>query len=212
MTATTPTRVEIPPGTAGSVRLAAGERVRVIDVAGGQVADVFAFVAPAPGSPKLSDHHSLSEHHSAAHTRAAVSRLFPAIGESFVTDRRRPILLLVDDTSTGEHDMLIAACDPARYAGLGAPSHRSCAENLAEALASSGLRYGGPTPQPINIFMRIPVAADGQLSWLAATSAAGAAVTFEAALDCVVVVSACPQDLVGINGSGLSPLAVEVIA
>ena len=195
-------RVRVAPGTGRAVRVAEGERVRVIDVAGGQVGDVFAFVAPVGGE--------LSEHHSAAHTRAAVSRLFPAVGEPFVTDRRRTVLTLVEDTSPGHHDMLIAACDPQRYAALGAAGHRSCAENMHEALAAFGLTYAGPTPQPINVFMRIPVAPDGRLSWLPASSAAGAAVTFEAALDCVVAVSACPQDIVGINRAGLSPLAVEV--
>jgi uncharacterized protein YcgI (DUF1989 family) len=60
--------------------------------------------------------------------------------------------------------------------------------------------------------MHIPGGTDGRLSWLAATSAAGASVTFEAALDCVVVVSACPQDIVGIHAAGLSPLALEIVS
>lgn len=207
MTAVTGTsrRVEVPPGTGRAVRVAAGERVRVVDVAGGQVGDVFAFVA-VPGGEVL------DEHHSAEHTRAAVSRLFPAVGEPFVTDRRRPVLTLADDASPGIHDMLIAACDPARYAALGAPGHRSCAANLREALAAIGLRHTGPTPQPINVFMDIPVGPEGDLQWLAAPSAAGASITFEAVLDCVFVVSACPQDIVGINGSALTSLAIEILA
>ncbi|MEV7553172.1 urea carboxylase-associated family protein [Amycolatopsis sp. NPDC089917] len=195
-------RTEVPPGTAKAVRVAAGDLVRVIDVEGGQVGDVFAFADSGP---------ALAEHHSAAHTRAANDRLFPALGESFVTDRRRPILTLVEDTSPGEHDMLIPACDPARYAALGAPGHRSCATNLREALSETGLSFTGPTPQPINVFMRIPVDANGRLSWLTATSRPGDAVTLRAELDCVVVVSACPQDLVGISDAGLSPLAIETV-
>ncbi|HET6259542.1 MAG TPA: urea carboxylase-associated family protein [Pseudonocardia sp.] len=189
--------VEVPAGTGRAVHVTAGERIRVVDPAGGQVGDVFAFAG--------------AEHHSAAHTRAATSRLFPAVGEHFVTDRRRPILTLVEDTSPGQHDMLIAACDPERYAALGAPGHRSCAENLRETLAAVGHDYTGPTPQPINVFMRIPVDGDGRLRWLSAPTAPGDAITFEAVLDCVVVVSACPQDIVGINAGGLSPLAIEIL-
>ncbi|MFC3453458.1 DUF1989 domain-containing protein [Amycolatopsis speibonae] len=192
-------RTEVPPGTAKAVRVAAGDLVRVIDVEGGQVGDVFAF------------RDNGTEHHSAAHTRAANDSLFPALGESFVTDQRRPILTLVEDTSPGEHDMLIPACDPARYAALGAPGHRSCAANLREALEEAGLSFTGPTPQPINIFMRIPVGGDGRLSWLTASSRPGDAVTLRAELDCVVVVSACPQDLVRISDAGLSPLAIETV-
>lgn len=184
------------------MRVAAGDLVRVIDVEGGQVGDVFAFTDSGP---------ELAEHHSAAHTRAGIDRLFPAVGESFVTDRRRPILTLVEDTSPGEHDMLIPACDPARYAALGAPEHRSCAANLREALAEAGLSFAGPTPQPINVFMHIPVGADGRLSWLTASSRPGDAVTLRAEMDCVVVVSACPQDLVRISDAGLTPLAIETV-
>ncbi len=197
---------EVPGGTGRAVRVRAGERVRVVDVHGGQVGDVFAFAAD------VHDEHPTDEHLSAAHTRARTSRLFPAIGESFVTDLRRPIVSLVADTSPGVHDMLIAACDPQRYADLGAPGHRSCATNMREALAAVGHRYTGPVPQPINVFMQIPVGADGGLRWLPAPTTAGNAITFRAELDAVVVVSSCPQDLVGINRGAPSPLAGEVLA
>lgn len=190
-------RIDVPGGGGRAVRVRAGEQIRVVDVAGGQVGDVFAVTADG-------------EHHSAAHTRTHTRRLFPAVGEQFVTDRRRPILTLVADTSPGEHDMLVAACDPRRYALLGAHGHRSCAENLREALAAVGHPHSGPTPQPINVFMRIPVGADGSLTWLPATTSAGDAITFRAELDAVVVVSSCPMDIVGINRGGPSPLAVEV--
>ncbi|KZB88242.1 DUF1989 domain-containing protein [Amycolatopsis regifaucium] len=197
-------RTQVPPATAKAVRVAAGDLVRVIDVEGGQVGDVFAFTEAGTGA-------ELTEHHSAAHTRAAIDRLFPAVGEAFATDRRRPILTLVEDTSPGEHDMLIPACDPARYAALGAPGHRSCAVNLREALDELGLSFAGPTPQPINVFMRVPVAEDGRLSRLTASSRPGDAVTLRAEVDCVVVVSACPQDLVRISDADLSPLAIETV-
>lgn len=206
MTGTTRHQVlEVPAGTGRAVRVTAGERIRLVDLHGGQVGDVWAFALPDEPSDEL------HEHHSAAHTRAVTSRLFPAVGEHFVTDARRPILTLVEDSSPGHHDMLIAACDPARYASLDAPGHRSCAENMRTALGDLGYRFAGPTPQPINIFMRIPVAGDGRLSWLAATSRPGDAITFDAGLDCVLVVSACPQDIVGINGTQLSPLAIDLL-
>lgn len=193
-------RTVVPAWEGRAVRVAAGRRVRVVDLEGGQVGDLFAF---ADGDA--------AEHLSASHTRAVTSRLFPRVGEAFVTNRRRPILTLVEDTSPGEHDMLIAACDPARYAALGAaPGHASCAENLDRALAGLGMAVA-VTPQPVNVFMRIPVTDSGRLEWLPAASRAGDSITFEAAMDCVVVVSACPQDLVGINDGGPSPLAIDVL-
>jgi uncharacterized protein YcgI (DUF1989 family) len=170
----------------------------VIDVEGGQVGDLFAFAADDP-----------AEHLSASHTRTSTGRLFPLIGEQFVTTLRRPILTLVDDTSPGVHDMLIAACDPARYQALGVEEHASCAANLHGALAQIGMSVD-VVPQPVNVFMNIPVGADGELSWLAATSRPGDALTLAAEMDCVVVVSACPMDLNAINGVGPTQLAVEV--
>ena len=53
------------------------------------------------------------------HTRAHSLHLCPRPGDSCVTNQRRPILTLVEDTSGGVHDTLIAACDRYRYAVLG---------------------------------------------------------------------------------------------
>ncbi|MEV4583253.1 urea carboxylase-associated family protein [Nonomuraea jabiensis] len=193
-------RVVVPATEARAMKVRTGQRVRVTDLEGGQVGDVFAFAAD-----------DVNEHLSASHTRAATSSLFPAIGEQFVTDRRRPILTLVEDTSPGWHDMLIAACDPARYRALGVSGfHASCADNLARSMAGLGLATP-VIPQPVNVFMRIPVADDGGLSWLSSISRPNDAITLEAAMDCVFVVSACPQDLVGINGHKPTPLAIDLL-
>lgn len=188
--------LEVPAGQGRAVWVGAGDTVQVTDVDGGQVGDVFAFAAA-----------DVSEYLSASHTRTSTGRLFPRLGEHFVTNRRRPILTLVGDTSPGVHDMLIAACDPERYRKLGAGEHASCAVNLRLALADLGLS-SAMIPQPVNVFMNIPVHADGELSWLPAVSRPGDAITFAAAMDCVVVVSACPMDLNAINGERPTSLAL----
>jgi uncharacterized protein YcgI (DUF1989 family) len=197
LTSTT-SRVVVPAGAGRALWVRRGEQVRLIDVEGGQVGDVFAFAADDPG-----------EHLSASHTRTSTGRLFPLIGEQFVTTRRRPILTLVEDTSPGVHDMLIAACDPARYRALGTAEYASCADNLRDAMARIGMNVD-VVPQPVNVFMNIPVAPSGELSWLPATSRPGDAVTFQAEMDCAVVVSACPMDLNAINGERPTELAVEL--
>jgi uncharacterized protein len=61
------------------------------------------------------------------------------------------------------------------------------------------------------VFMHIPVGPNGDLSWLPAASRAGDAITFAAAMDCVVVVSACPQDLNAINGERPTALEIEIL-
>ena len=194
------TLIDVPAREGRGVRVAAGHRFRVIDVEGGQVADTFAFRAD-----------DVSEYHSAEHTRAVVSRLFPRVGEQFVTNHRRPILTLVEDRSPGIHDMLCAACDPERYSGLGVEGwHASCQENLRRAMGELGVPEV-EVPQPINLFMNIPVREGGALGWEPAPTAAGDSVTLRAEMDCYVVVSACPQDIVPINGLNPTPIAIELL-
>lgn len=184
----------------GFAHVRAGDLVRVVDLDGGQVADLWAFAAD-----------DVSEHLSAQHTRAALDRMFPTVGQAFHTNRRRPVLTLERDDSPGVHDMLIASCDPERYAGLGcAPDHASCATNLAAALVDAGVGDIGFTPQSVNLFMAIPWDAAGNLAWEPATTKPGDSVALRAQIDTLVVVSACPQDVVPINNLDPTRIAVEV--
>jgi uncharacterized protein YcgI (DUF1989 family) len=195
-----PEVIHIPAREGRAVLVAAGRRFRVVDLEGGQVVDLFAFSAE-----------DTREYASAEHTRVAVSRLFPRVGESFVTNRRRPILFFDQDASPGIHDMLCASCDPARYKLLGVSGwHASCRENLEIAMAALGFD-SVRVPQPINLFMNTPARADGTIEWLPAVSRPGDHVVMRAELDAVVVASACPQDLVGINAKGSSPVALELL-
>jgi uncharacterized protein YcgI (DUF1989 family) len=47
-------------------------------------------------------------------------------------------MTIEQDDTPGVHDMLIAACDPERYEGLGVSGHASCADNLLRALPPRG--------------------------------------------------------------------------
>ena len=191
--------IHIPAREGRGVSIRAGDCVRIIDPEGGQVADVFAFSANDP-----------SEYHSAEHTRVHVGRLFPRPGEQFVTNRRRPIMTLEADDSPGIHDMLCAACDPTRYQGLAVEGwHASCQENLLGAMDQLGVERV-EVPQPINLFMNIPIGADAQIGFLPALTRPGDSTTLRAELDCYLVVSACPQDLVPINAGPPGPIELEI--
>jgi uncharacterized protein len=193
------TTITVPAREGRAVELARGDRIRVIDPKGGQVADVFAFCAG-----------NLREYHSAEHTRVYVGRLFPHVGEAFVTNRRRPILTLEADDSPGVHDMLCAACDPSRFELLGAQGwHASCQENLQNAMAELG-HEGVEIPQPINLFMNIPVGLDATIGFEPAPTKAGDSATLRAELDIVAAVSACPQDMIPINSNNPTEIVLEV--
>lgn len=191
--------LEIVPATRGKGwRVAAGERVAVVDVEGCQVVDLFAFCAADP-----------AEHLSAGHTRVTLKRMFPAVGETFVTDRRRPILRLLEDTSPGHHDMLIAACDRRRYELVGHPDHWSCADNLAEALSALGIEMRF-VPQPVNLFSHIPITPDGDLDFRPAATRPGDRIVFRAERDVLLVASSCPMDLNPISGGRPTSFGVEI--
>jgi uncharacterized protein YcgI (DUF1989 family) len=183
----------------GPFRVGAGEQFRVIDVAGGQVGDRFAFVAD-----------DVAEFMSMEHTRPSTRRLTHVPGDMLLTNLRQPILRFDDDTSPGAHDTLYAACDPERYRSLGAAEgHRSCAENLRACMAEFTTTAFN-VPQPFNVFMHVEVLANGDLLTHPATSSPGDALTFTAQRNIVVVLSSCPMDIININSSHIGDLALEV--
>jgi len=191
-------RVTIPARKGKAAVLRQGQRVRVVNIHGTQVVDTWAFSLRDP-----------REFMSMEHTRTHLQRLVPKSGDSLVTNRRRPILTLVEDTSPGIHDTLLAACDRYRYEQLGCVGHHdSCTDNLAAALGELGMTPP-ETPAPLNLFMNIPLGADGSLGFAPTRSKAGDFVTFKAEMDCVVAFSACPQDKVPINGPNCTPVDAQ---
>jgi uncharacterized protein YcgI (DUF1989 family) len=193
-------RIDVPAREGRGALVRAGTRFRAVDVEGKQCGDLFAFCVA-----------DVSEFASAEHTRVYNDRLFPLVGQEFVTNRRRPILTLLEDTSPGNHDMLVAACDPTRYQLLGVTGwHASCQENLEKVMTGFG-KPGVEIPQPINLFTNIPVLEDGALDWQPAQSKPGDSVTLRAELDCYVVLSACPQDILPINDNNPTRMALEVL-
>ena len=186
--------IAIPARRGKAVTLNQGQSIRVINTHGQQVVDTWAF--------RRDD---LAEFMSMEHSRTSLGRIIPKVGQSMTTNRRRPILSLVEDTSGGIHDTLLAACDRYRYELLGcAGYHDNCTDNLAAALAEFGLTPP-ETPSPWNLFMNIPVAPDGSVSFEPPISRPGDYLTLRAEMDCIVVFSACPQDMVPINGVNCLP-------
>ncbi|MEM6421447.1 MAG: urea carboxylase-associated family protein, partial [Pseudomonadota bacterium] len=135
------------------------------------------------------------------HCRTALGRIYFAVGDVLVTNRRRALLELVEDSSPGVHDTVIACCDAPRYEQLGAQGyHANCADNFRAALAAIGITPVH-VPAPLNLWMNIPVREDGCYDWTAPVASPGDRVVFRALADCVAVMSACPQDMTAVNGA-----------
>jgi uncharacterized protein len=184
-----PPLVTIPARRGVAARVRAGQRVRVVNTHGTQVVDTWAFSA-----------RDATEWMSMEASRAWFMRLAAAVGDSFVTNRRRSILTLEEDTSACAHDTLMAPCDRERYGLLGVPGdHDNCRDNLHAALAELGIAIPA-TPASLNLFMNIPWTAAGLLAWGEPVSLPGSHVVFRAEMDLVMAFSACPQDILPING------------
>lgn len=189
---------EVPARQGRAFRLKAGQTLRLVNTYGSQVADFWCFNADEP-----------QEHLSMEHMRASLKRLTPRPGDPLVTNRRRPILCLTADTSPGVHDTLIACCDVHRYRQLGVNGyHDNCTDNLRMALRAIGAP-SARIPCPLNLWMNTPPEPDGSIVWLEPRSRPDDFVEMRAEMDCIAVISACPMDVLPINGADLTPRAVH---
>jgi uncharacterized protein YcgI (DUF1989 family) len=188
--------VEIPARRGKAAHVARGGHIKVINTHGEQVVDTWAFNRADP-----------SEFMSMEHTRAHTLHIVPRVGDVLRTNRRRPILTQVEDTSGGVHDTMIAACDSYRYAFLGVEGHHdNCADNLIAALADLGMT-SPHVPSPLNLFMNIPWTGAGGLSFAAPPKPVpGSYVVLRAEMDLTIAFSACPQDILPINGVAGRPV------
>jgi uncharacterized protein YcgI (DUF1989 family) len=184
----------IPARRGRAARLRKGQSIKIVNTHGQQVVDTWCFSAE-----------DLTEFMSMEHMRPTIGRLWPRQGDGLHTNRRRPILTLVEDTSPGRHDTAIAACDTYRYGLLGCTEyHDNCTDNLFAAMQMIGLTPP-ECPSPLNLWMNIPVVEGGRTLWGEPVSKPGDHVILRAELDCVMVMSACPQDILPINGRNRQP-------
>ncbi|RMD43851.1 hypothetical protein DV735_g1344, partial [Chaetothyriales sp. CBS 134920] len=231
------TRTTIPARSGMAVTLQPNQVLQVINTYGTQVVDTWAFMCDGGSAASQIN---LNHHMSQSHTRATLCRAWPTTGDVLYSNRRQGMLQLIQDTSAGRHDTLIAACDIWRYRELTGRLdrngrckdnddgyyHESCAENLALALKKgagvdvSKMAGWGNGPDPLNLWMNIPIHSSPQsdrrdeapgLSFQEPVSEAGDYVRLKnvSGQQVVVVMSACPQDLLDINCR--DPKSVEFV-
>lgn len=189
----------IPAGQAGTVRLARGELLQLVDVEGQQVADLMAWRLAAP-----------AEAFSPAHTVSCLARLVPREGDQLFSTRRRPLLRLRRDT-VGRHDLVVPCCDPERYRlDFGVDDHPSCLTSIQAALARSGEHWTARGELAWNVFMHNTITDDGRLITEEPGHGPGAHLELEALDHLGVVASSCPQDLTPCNAWKITPVAFRV--
>ena len=180
----------------------AGQVAIITNLHGNQVVDAWMLAAADP-----------AEFSSMDHTRSVNSSIYFEKGMKVVSNRRRPMVTLLGDSAALRHDTLLCPCNAELYAQLGCNGfHRSCSDNFHEALAAHAKTLPF-TPASLNLFMNVPVHADGSLERHAPASKAGDFVALRAEMDLLLVLSACPQDVTVINGADRTPrdVGVEIV-
>lgn len=167
-----------------------GRSIKLVNTHGYQIVDTWAF-----------NRQDLREHLSMEHCRVAINSLQPKVGDTLVTNKRRPIVTLTEDSSPGVHDMVIASCDQHRYASLGCKEfHDSCTDNLIGGLKGLGLTTE-EIPCPFNIFQNTPYDSGARvIRWLPSVAKPGDYVILRAEMDLVIAFSSCPMDIIKLNG------------
>lgn len=193
-------RYTIPARCGVAVRLGGGHSLTIVNPSGWQVCDFWAFNAV-----------DLTEFMSMEHVHTDTLSTQPKVGDRLVSNLRKPLLTLTEDSSPGVHDTLIACCDHNRYQQLGLSEyHDNCADNLRQALLVIG-QNAPHVPAPFNLWMNVPIHADGGLKWAPPVSKPGDTITFRAERSVIAVMSACPQDITPVNGADTLPASLEFV-
>ena len=193
------TSFEIEASSAQGFCVDAGSTIRLINTFGSQVVATWAFVPP-----------DAAEFMSMEHTRVHSRSSRPQPGTVFYTNLHTPILQITSDSSPRVHDWYLAACNQRRYELLGHEGeHANCTDNLFNALKDHGISVPF-VPCPLNLFENVSFLLGNPMEIKPPVAMPGDNVCLEAKVDCLVVMSACPQDILPTNGPDHSPKKVEV--
>lgn len=187
--------VIVPAREARTMEVKKGQTLEVVDLEGQQVGDFTAWLAEDP-----------DEYLSPSHTVSSLSKLVPEVGDSILSNHRRPLLKVIRD-DVGRHDLIVPCCDPERYAiDYNEPDHGSCLASLEAAIEGTGLPLRGEMCW--NIFMNNQLE-DGKIVTYEPPHPAGSAIVMEVLEDMTVALSACPQDISAVNAFNPTPMALR---
>lgn len=146
---------------------------------------------------------------SSGRTLDYAEKIYLTTGDRLFSNRSNVMLEIISD-SVGRHDFLLTPCSRATFRHFypDLPEHRGCFGNLAEALAPFGIT-SDQIPVAFNCFMNVPVEGKtGKLQVLPPLSKAGDQITFRAATDLVIGLTACSAP--DSNGGTFKPIDYRI--
>lgn len=180
-----------------STLLAAGDRLRIVDLEGRQAVDFLVYSAGLP-----------ADRYNAANTMKLNGNIYLGKGARLYSDRARVMMTIVEDT-VGRHDTIGGCCSRwSNFARYGVKETPGCYHNFVAELASWSL---GPSDlvANVNFFMNVPVRQDGSMAIETGLSKPGDYVELCADMPVIAVLSNCPQR--HNEATAFSPTPIEVI-
>ncbi|MEH7124876.1 urea carboxylase-associated family protein [Bacillus sp. JJ1773] len=191
--------IVIPPYEGRSAFLRKGEELIIIDLDGKQVGDFVCF-----------NHADPQEYVSPVHMRASLSSIRLKKGDLLYSNRRRPLMQLVEDT-VSVHDIFFPACDYYRYKmDFDHDDHPNCYDNLETALKKFNI-HPAIVPDPINLFMNNVLDDQGDYVIEEPLSKPGDYVRLKALEDVVIACTTCSQDMAPVNGWKVTSLKMQIV-
>ncbi len=194
------------PATEGrAVELRAGQVLRIHQIDGGQVGDCVFYNA-----------HDYREMFHIGQSWAINGILGTGTSKSFrhfysKPPRENVMLTVLEDTVRNHWGNMGGRCSARLYElrdGI-ASGHRSCQENLTEALAPYGLT-GDDIFDIFNVFMNVDLHEDGSFTMKGCEAGVDDYIDLKAEMDVLAAISACPADTSPTNNGLSAPLGVKI--
>jgi hypothetical protein len=197
----------IPAGEARAFTIDKGQILRLLNPEGEQVADAIFFNAH---DYKETFHPGFSCRWNQFQGIGNAKRL----AKLYSKPPRYNVMFSVIDDPVGVHWAYLGSrCNRLNYKlrdNVDAPPHRSCQDNLAEAIAPYGLT-ADDVPDVYNIWMNVDIDPETQFFVVKPPLVKkGDHIDMLAEMDCLVAISACPSDKIATNMYKIKPLIVEI--
>lgn len=179
-------------------RLSKGQRLKVIDPDGEQVADLFCFACDDL-TDTLSSGRSIDYNDTTQLTT----------GHFLYAQSGRVMARILQD-SCGRHDFLVTPCSEQMFQMMARDpllKHPSCLENMSKGLRDYDCDVSRISTT-FNIFMNVPVDSLGKIKVLTPLSRPNDFVVFEAEIDLFIGLTACSDP--GSNGGKCKPIQYEI--
>ncbi len=134
------------------------------------------------------------------------------LGELYSKVPYENLMLTVTDNKIGDH-FLGTHCTKTTMDILKAPGHRSCSDNFSDALCEFGLALEDIySPSVFNAFANVTIdqSGDGNIHIEPPRSKQGDYIEFQAEMDVLVAVSACPDDKSAINDHACKAIQIQI--